>query len=136
MPHRLQAEPSNLSLDPAESVAALELVLEHARRYLAELDDARVRKTGSDEAALAAVQELPEDGEGTLETLRELFEISDGARVASSGPRLAIRTHTSRGAPRRPAAAHTRSAAFQTRLAASVGHAGSSQRIRKAPGAS
>ena len=88
MPHRLQAERSNLSLDPAESVAALELVLEHARRYLAELDDAPVRKTGSDDAALAALHELPEDGEGTLETLRELFEISDGARVASSGPRF------------------------------------------------
>ena len=88
MPHRRQAEPSSLSLDPGESVAALELVLEHARRYLVELDDAPVRKTGSDDAALAALRELPEDGEGTLEALRELLELSDGARVASSGPRF------------------------------------------------
>src|SRR5207248_1873410 len=42
----------------------------------------------SDNAALAALHELPDDGEGTLETLRELIEISDGARVVSSGPRF------------------------------------------------
>jgi glutamate/tyrosine decarboxylase-like PLP-dependent enzyme len=88
MPHRLQAEHSRLQLDPADTIAALESVLEQARTYLHELDDAPVRKVGSDEAARRARGPLPEEGDGTQETLRALFEIADGARVATSGPRF------------------------------------------------
>jgi glutamate/tyrosine decarboxylase-like PLP-dependent enzyme len=69
-------------------VAALETVLEHARRYLEELDDAPVRKPESDEVARSARGTLPEEGDGTSEALRALVEIADGARVASSGPRF------------------------------------------------
>jgi glutamate/tyrosine decarboxylase-like PLP-dependent enzyme len=87
--HRpLQAEPSSLPRDPAEAIAALEAVLEQASAYLRELDEAPVRKAGSDEAARRARGTLPEEGDGTGETLRALFEIADGARVATSGPRF------------------------------------------------
>src|SRR5439155_10052768 len=88
MPRPLQAEPSSLPHDPAEAVAALEAVLEQARVYLNELDDAPLRKAGSDEAARRARGRLPEQGDGTNETLRALFEIAGEARVASSGPRF------------------------------------------------
>jgi glutamate/tyrosine decarboxylase-like PLP-dependent enzyme len=87
--HRpLQAEPSSLPRDPADAIAALESVLEQARLYLQELDEAPVRKADSDEAARRARGALPEGGDGTQETLRALFEIADGARVATSGPRF------------------------------------------------
>jgi glutamate/tyrosine decarboxylase-like PLP-dependent enzyme len=87
--HRpLQAEPSSLPRDPADAIAALESVLEQARVYLQELDEAPVRKADSDEAARRARGTLPEEGDGTQETLRALFEIADGARVATSGPRF------------------------------------------------
>jgi glutamate/tyrosine decarboxylase-like PLP-dependent enzyme len=88
MPHRLQAEHSRLELDPADAIAALEAVLEQARTYLQELDDAPVRKPGSDEGARRARGPLPEEGDGTEETMRALFEIADDARVATSGPRF------------------------------------------------
>jgi glutamate/tyrosine decarboxylase-like PLP-dependent enzyme len=88
MPHRLQAQNSRLELDPADAIAALEAVLEQAVAYLQELDDAPVRKPGSDEAARRARGPLPEEGDGTQETLRALFEIADEARVATSGPRF------------------------------------------------
>ena len=88
MHHPQQAEPSSLPLDPAEAIAALEAVLEQARTYLQELDDAPVRRADSDEAARRARGPLPEKGDGTQETLRALFELADGARVATSGPRF------------------------------------------------
>ncbi len=74
--------------DAGESIAALELVLEHARRYLGDLDEAPVRRADSDEAARRARGSLPEDGDGTLDALTKLIELSDGARVVSSGPRF------------------------------------------------
>jgi hypothetical protein len=70
MPHRLQAEHSRLELDPADAIGALEAVLEQARTYLQGLDDAPVRKAESDEAARRARGPLPEEGDGTQETLR------------------------------------------------------------------
>jgi glutamate/tyrosine decarboxylase-like PLP-dependent enzyme len=88
MPRPLQAARSSVLRDPAEAVEALEAVLEHARRYLDELDDAPVRKPESDEVARSVRGSLPEDGDGTMEALRALLEASDGARVASSGPRF------------------------------------------------
>ena len=88
MPRPLQAERSSVPRDPREAVAALEAVLEHARRYLAELDEAPVRKAESDEVAQTVRGSLPEEGDGTMETVRALLEASDGARVASSGPRF------------------------------------------------
>ncbi len=50
-----------------------------------------------------------------------------------SGMRLTIRTVTSRGSPRRPAARHIIAAARHTRFVRSVGHAGSSHSIRNGP---
>ena len=88
MPHQQQAERSSLPRDPAEAVAALEAVLEQARTYLRELDAAPVRRPDSDEAARRARGAFPEEGDGTQDTLQALFEIADGARVASSGPRF------------------------------------------------
>jgi glutamate/tyrosine decarboxylase-like PLP-dependent enzyme len=88
MTHPLQAEDSRLELDPADAIAALEAVLDQARTYLQELDDAPVRRADSDEAARRARGPLPEKGDGTQETLRALFELADGARVATSGPRF------------------------------------------------
>jgi len=75
-------------LDPGETVAGLELVLEHARRYLEALDEAPVRRPDSDEVARTVRGPLPEDGDGTVDALRRLIEVSDGARVASTGPRF------------------------------------------------
>jgi glutamate/tyrosine decarboxylase-like PLP-dependent enzyme len=74
--------------DAAEAVDALDAVLEFARGYLAELDDAPVRRRDSDELARTARGALPDEGDGTMETLRALLELADGARVASSGPRF------------------------------------------------
>src|ERR671936_1004621 len=74
--------------DPAEALAGLELVRDYARGYFEQLDEAPVRKADSDEIARTARAPLPEDGDGTVETVRQLLELADGARVASSGPRF------------------------------------------------
>ena len=66
-----------------EESATLAYVLEHAQRYLGELDESRVlpsrdRRFGGD---------LPEHGDGALTALAELVDRSDSA-TRSSGPRF------------------------------------------------
>jgi glutamate/tyrosine decarboxylase-like PLP-dependent enzyme len=70
-----------------EALPALELVLEHARRYVRELDGP-VRAAGANEAARSFAGSLPEEGSGTLATVRQLLERGTEAHVRSSGPRF------------------------------------------------
>jgi glutamate/tyrosine decarboxylase-like PLP-dependent enzyme len=70
-----------------EAIPALELVLEHARRYIAELDGV-VRAPGADEAARSFAGSLPEKGAGTLAAVRQLLERGTEAHVRSGGPRF------------------------------------------------
>jgi glutamate/tyrosine decarboxylase-like PLP-dependent enzyme len=70
-----------------EAVSALELVLEHARTYLAEVRGP-VRHTGADEAARSFTGSLPEEGSGALTVVRELLEQGTTAHVRSGGPRF------------------------------------------------
>ena len=72
---------------PEDAVAALELVLEHARTYLAGLDGP-LRAPGSDEAAHSFASLLPEEGIGTLAAVRQLLVRGTDAHVRSSGPRF------------------------------------------------
>jgi glutamate/tyrosine decarboxylase-like PLP-dependent enzyme len=72
---------------PEEAVTALELVLEYARGYLADLDGP-VRTPASDEAARSFAADFPDEGCGTLAALRELLELGAKAHVRSSGPRF------------------------------------------------
>jgi glutamate/tyrosine decarboxylase-like PLP-dependent enzyme len=72
---------------PDDAVPALELVLDYARGYLAELDGP-VRKPGSDEAARAFPPDFPEEGCGALPALRQLVELGSEAHVRSGGPRF------------------------------------------------
>jgi hypothetical protein len=72
---------------PEDAVAALELVLEHARGYLAEMD-APVRTPATDEAARTFGGPLPEHGDGTLAVIRRLLEQGTEAHVRSGGPRF------------------------------------------------
>ncbi len=72
---------------PEEGVPALELVLEYARGYLADLDGP-VRPPGSDEAASAFSPDFPDEGEGALVAIRRLLELGAEAHVRSSGPRF------------------------------------------------
>jgi glutamate/tyrosine decarboxylase-like PLP-dependent enzyme len=78
--------PDSLSASQ-EAVAALELVVDHARGYLAELDGP-VRLPGSDDAARAFSPDFPDEGEGTLVAVRRLLELGAEAHVRSSGPRF------------------------------------------------
>jgi glutamate/tyrosine decarboxylase-like PLP-dependent enzyme len=71
-----------------DTAQALELVLEEARRYLAELPDAPVRPEGVEEAARAFGGELPAEGNGTLAAIEELIEGARGTRIGSAGPRF------------------------------------------------
>jgi glutamate/tyrosine decarboxylase-like PLP-dependent enzyme len=70
-----------------ESIPALELVLEHARDYLAHVDGP-VRTARADAAARSFVGPLPEEGSGTLAAVRQLLERGTEAHVRSSGPRF------------------------------------------------
>jgi glutamate/tyrosine decarboxylase-like PLP-dependent enzyme len=72
---------------PDEALAALELVLEHARDYLTELGGA-VRSPASDEAARAFPIVLPEAGQGAPAAVAQLLELGAEAHVRSSGPRF------------------------------------------------
>jgi glutamate/tyrosine decarboxylase-like PLP-dependent enzyme len=72
---------------PEDAVAALELVLDHARGYLAELEGP-VRTPAADEAAKGFARALPEEGDGTLAAVRQLLKRGTEAHVRSSGPRF------------------------------------------------
>jgi len=67
---------------------ALVYAAEAARRYLAAVDDQRVRHTGADEAARAFGGPLPDEGDGALAALTELYEEGANAAIASAGPRF------------------------------------------------
>jgi glutamate/tyrosine decarboxylase-like PLP-dependent enzyme len=70
-----------------EVIPALELVLEHARAYVLELDGL-VRAPGADEAARSFAGSLPEKGNGTLAVVRQLLERGTEAHVRTGGPRF------------------------------------------------
>jgi glutamate/tyrosine decarboxylase-like PLP-dependent enzyme len=72
---------------PGDVLPALELVLEHARRYVAELDGP-VRTQAADEAARSFAGPLPEEGSGTLAAVGQLLERGTEAHVRSGGPRF------------------------------------------------
>jgi glutamate/tyrosine decarboxylase-like PLP-dependent enzyme len=72
---------------PEETISALELVLEYARDYLADLNGP-VRMPCADEAAGAFASDLPDEGEGTLAAVAQLLELGADAHVRSSGPRF------------------------------------------------
>jgi glutamate/tyrosine decarboxylase-like PLP-dependent enzyme len=72
---------------PQDGIGALDLVLEYARGYLADLGGP-VRAPTSDEAAHGFRAEFPDEGCGTLEAVRLLLELGDEAHVRSSGPRF------------------------------------------------
>ena len=72
---------------PHDAVPALQLVLEHARGYLAELDGP-VRAPEADDAAYSFSAPLPEEGSGTLAVIGRLLERGTQAHVRSSGPRF------------------------------------------------
>ena len=70
-----------------DALPALELVLERARGYLAELNGP-VRAPGADEAARSFAGSLPEEGSGTLAAVRQLLERGTEAHIRSGGPRF------------------------------------------------
>jgi glutamate/tyrosine decarboxylase-like PLP-dependent enzyme len=70
-----------------DALPALELVLEHARGYIADLSGP-VRAPGADEAARSFAGSLPEEGSGTLAAVRQLLERGTEAHVRSGGPRF------------------------------------------------
>jgi glutamate/tyrosine decarboxylase-like PLP-dependent enzyme len=70
-----------------DAIAALELVLEHARRYLADVRGP-VRTAGADAAARSFGGPLPEDGSDTVAVIRQLLERGTEAHVRSGGPRF------------------------------------------------
>jgi glutamate/tyrosine decarboxylase-like PLP-dependent enzyme len=69
------------------TVRALELVLEHARKYLTEVRGP-VRERQSDGAARSFRGSLPDDGSGTLAAVRQLLDEGTTAHVRSGGPRF------------------------------------------------
>jgi glutamate/tyrosine decarboxylase-like PLP-dependent enzyme len=70
-----------------DTVPALELVLEHARKYLAEMRGP-VRESDADDAARSFTGSLPDEGSGTLEAIRRLLDRGTTAHVRSGGPRF------------------------------------------------
>jgi glutamate/tyrosine decarboxylase-like PLP-dependent enzyme len=75
-------------LDAAnDAVPALELVVEHARRYLADVRGP-VREHAADDAARSFTRSLPREGSGTLAAVRQLLEQGTHAHVRSGGPRF------------------------------------------------
>src|SRR5919206_1631682 len=73
---------------PDESLAALERVAAEAQSYLAELTDAPVRSSTSDEAAERFGGRLPDEGVGTMAAIEELLRDGIEAHVRSDGPRF------------------------------------------------
>ncbi|HEY6836766.1 MAG TPA: aminotransferase class V-fold PLP-dependent enzyme [Gaiellaceae bacterium] len=73
---------------PDESLAALERVASEAASYLAELKDAPVRSSTSDEAAERFGGRLPDEGVGTMTAIEELLRDGIDAHVRSGGPRF------------------------------------------------
>ena len=73
---------------PDESLAALERVAAEAQTYLAELTDAPVRSSTSDEAAERFGGPLPDEGVGTMAAIEELLRDGIEAHVRSGGPRF------------------------------------------------
>ncbi|HEX2111303.1 MAG TPA: pyridoxal-dependent decarboxylase [Gaiellaceae bacterium] len=67
--------------------AALGLVAEHARGYLAALDAAPLHTPTFEETAWSFDGRLPDEGAGAAATIRELLERGLDATVASAGPR-------------------------------------------------
>jgi hypothetical protein len=63
----------NTSPAAGDALPALEIVLEHARIYLGELDGP-VRTPGTDAAAKSFGGALPEEGSGTLAAVHQLLE--------------------------------------------------------------
>jgi glutamate/tyrosine decarboxylase-like PLP-dependent enzyme len=72
---------------PQDAVPALELVLDYARGYFADLDGP-VRRPASDEAARSFAADFPDEGCGTLAALQQLLELGAEAHIRSSGPRF------------------------------------------------
>jgi glutamate/tyrosine decarboxylase-like PLP-dependent enzyme len=70
-----------------DAVPALELVVEHARRYLADVRGP-VREHAADDAARSFTRSLPREGSGTLAAVRQLLEQGTHAHVRSGGPRF------------------------------------------------
>jgi glutamate/tyrosine decarboxylase-like PLP-dependent enzyme len=70
-----------------DAVPALELVVEHARRYLADVRGP-VREQAADHAARSFTGSLPDEGSGTLAAVRQLLEQGTHAHVRSGGPRF------------------------------------------------
>src|SRR3989442_1330991 len=70
-----------------DALPALELVLEHARKYLPEVRGP-VRGQDADDAARSFRASLPDDGSGTLAVVRQLLEQGTKAHVRSGGPRF------------------------------------------------
>ena len=71
-------------LDRDELASVLRLVADEATRYLSELDAAAVRPPGEAEVGGA----LPDQGAGSLATLRELIAAADAGATRSAGPRF------------------------------------------------
>ena len=63
-----------------ETLPALELVLEHARRYLADVRGP-VREEAADDAARSFTGSLPDEGSGTLAVVRHLLEQGTHAQL-------------------------------------------------------
>ena len=86
-------------IEPRDEEAALEYVLETAKRYLRDLDEAPVLPA----RGLRFEGSLPEDGSGAAAALADLVAGSDVAS-RSSGPRF---FHFVTGAPHPPRSAPT-----------------------------
>jgi glutamate/tyrosine decarboxylase-like PLP-dependent enzyme len=65
----------------------LTFVVEHARRYLADLDEASLHSPTFEETAWSFEAPFPDEGAGAAQALRELVERGLDATVASAGPR-------------------------------------------------
>jgi glutamate/tyrosine decarboxylase-like PLP-dependent enzyme len=65
----------------------LHLVSHESAAYLASLDEKLVRRPGADEVAMGFDGDLPEDGIGGVDALRELLGGAEGI-IASGGPRF------------------------------------------------
>jgi glutamate/tyrosine decarboxylase-like PLP-dependent enzyme len=70
-----------------DAIPALELVLEQARKYLADVRGP-VREQDADDAARSFTGSLPDEGSGTLGAVRQLLESGTSAHVRSGGPRF------------------------------------------------
>lgn len=71
-----------------ELAASLSFAAGEAAGYLAGIADHAVMAPGAEEALADWGDELPEEGSGALESLRELAELADRTATRSSGPRF------------------------------------------------